>query len=62
MVKQTCRSIDEGGYGSAEMGFLLLFILLSWSNSQVIPAARCHSITSHAGRKRLKALIWVNVW
>jgi hypothetical protein len=33
------------------MGFLLLFILLSWSNSQVIPAARRHGITSHAGQK-----------
>jgi hypothetical protein len=33
------------------MGFLLLFILLSWSNSQVISAARRHGITSHAGRK-----------
>jgi hypothetical protein len=50
------RSIDEGGYGSEEMGFLLLFILLSWSNSQVILAARCYGITSHAGRKRSEAL------
>jgi hypothetical protein len=29
------------------MGFLLLFILVSWSNSQVISAAHCHGITSH---------------
>jgi hypothetical protein len=36
--------------------FLLLFILLSWSNSQVILAARRHGITSHAGQKRLEAL------
>jgi hypothetical protein len=38
------------------MGFLLLFILLSWSNSQEIPAACGHSITSHAGWKRSEAL------
>jgi hypothetical protein len=56
MVKQIGRSIDKGGYGSEEMGFLLLFILLSWSNSQVIPAARRYGITSHAGRKRSEAL------
>jgi hypothetical protein len=56
MVKQIGRSIDEGGYGSEEMGFLLLFILLSWSNSQVIPAAHRVGITSHAGRKRSEAL------
>jgi hypothetical protein len=38
------------------MGFLLLFILLSWSDSQVIPAARRYGITSHAGQKRSEAL------
>jgi hypothetical protein len=46
------RSIDKGGYVSEEMGFLLLFILLSWSNSQVILVAHHHGITSHAGLKR----------
>jgi hypothetical protein len=45
------RFIDKGGYGSEEMGFLQLFILLSGSNSQVILAARCHGITSHASQK-----------
>ncbi len=34
----------------------LLFILLSWSNSQVILVVHCHGITSHTGRKRLEAL------
>jgi hypothetical protein len=38
------------------MGFLLLFILLSWSISQVMSAARRYGITSHAGRKRSEAL------
>jgi hypothetical protein len=33
------------------MRYLLLFILLSWSNSQVTSAALCHGITSHAGQK-----------
>jgi hypothetical protein len=56
MANKLGRSIDKGDYGSEEMGFLLLFILLSWSNSQVISAARHHCITSHAGQKRLEAL------
>jgi hypothetical protein len=42
--------------GQKRWDFLLLFILLSWSNSQVILAARCYGITSHAGQKRSKAL------
>jgi hypothetical protein len=41
------------------MGFLLLFILLSWSNSQDILAARCHGITSlPCWLKRLEALYY----
>jgi hypothetical protein len=38
------------------MKCFLLFVLLSWSNSQVIPVAHHHGITSHAGLKRLEAL------
>jgi hypothetical protein len=38
------------------MGFLLLFNLLSWSNSQVILVAHHHGIICHAGLKRLEAL------
>jgi hypothetical protein len=41
---------------SEEMRFLLLFILLSWSNSQVILVALHHGITSHANQKRSEAL------
>jgi hypothetical protein len=44
------------------MEFLLLFILLSWSNSQVILAARCHGITSHASQKRLEALQYGSIY
>jgi hypothetical protein len=42
--------------GQKRWDFLLLFILLSWSNGQVISAARRYGITSHAGRKRSEAL------
>jgi hypothetical protein len=33
------------------MGLLLLFVLLNWSNSQVLLVASCHGITSHVSLK-----------
>jgi hypothetical protein len=54
---------SEGDYGSEEMGLLLLIVLLNWSNSQVLPVACHHGITSHAGLKEIGGfIIWVDLW
>jgi hypothetical protein len=62
MVKKFGRSMDKGDYRSEEMGFLLLFILLScWSNSQVILAACCHGYYFPCRSKEIGGfIIWVD--